>query len=384
MYTSRAEHYLEGKLLKELSTVELRAIVREFWDKYETRPKSLIISMTKPECLTWLYTAYDDKAEVEVAAWSKQQDKTVLQTGETMTANTGNDALLDIIAQGLNGKIKAGLDEERVRAICSEMITKIKPNNVVINRPDGTKVQLDGCHFQFEYILQRVVALKNVMLVGPAGCGKTSIAKKVADALGAKFTVKSFSEYTTPEELVGFVSPTSGEFIPGVLNSVYQEKAVCLLDEIDAGNPNANVVIHTLADNGYFVQADNTEIKRNEEFYLIGAANTYGNGADVQYVGRNPIDGAFKERFYYITVDYDVDLELRLSTNEKWLAIVWKVRKAVSELKERVIVSTRAVTKGQAGIACGDTIDQALDAVIYKGINSDVKSRIENLRKSYN
>ena len=86
---------------------------------------------------------------------------------------------------------------------------------------------------------------------------------------------------------------------------------IFFLDEIDNSDPSALIVINSALANGYMAFPHET-IDRHKDFRIIAAANTWGKGADLQYVGRNALDGATLDRFDNIFFDYDTKLERAL------------------------------------------------------------------------
>jgi cobaltochelatase CobS len=87
----------------------------------------------------------------------------------------------------------------------------------------------------------------------------------------------------------------------------------------------------------------NPMAKRHQHFVCIAAANTYGNGADRQFCGRNQQDGAFLARFRSITVDYDRDLETKLCPDKDLRELCWTWRKNAAEARLERVISTREV-----------------------------------------
>ena len=118
-----------------------------------------------------------------------------------------------------------------------------------------------------------------------------------------------------------------------------------LLDEIDAGNANTLVFINAaLSGNICSVpnRQDKTIAEKHPNFVCIAAANTFGNGADRQYVGRNQLDAATLDRFRIGTIymNYDAKLEERIVDKD---VLSWgrRVREIINANKMRRIVSTR-------------------------------------------
>jgi MoxR-like ATPase len=118
-------------------------------------------------------------------------------------------------------------------------------------------------------------------------------------------------------------------------------------------------------------------IKRHPDFICIAAGNTYGTGADRQYVGRNQLDGATLDRFVFLDWDYDEDLELEIAPDRTWTQHVQSVRKAVQKLKVRHIVSMRASIKGGKMLAAGQPLSRIKQTILWKGLSLEEISKIE-------
>jgi hypothetical protein len=188
----------------------------------------------------------------------------------------------------------------------------------------------------------------NILLVGPAGCGKTYAAQQVADALDLPFGFLSLSGGISESFLLGRYVPTGEngrfEYTPAPFVESYRSGGVFLLDEIDAADPNVLVVVNAALANGSMRLPDGSVAKRHADFVCIGAANTYGNGADRQYVGRNQLDTATLDRFAAcrLQVDYDTDLERSASRPDvcEWALTL---RDKARDAKLRRVVSTRFI-----------------------------------------
>ena len=86
-------------------------------------------------------------------------------------------------------------------------------------------------------------------------------------------------------------------------------------------------------------------IDRHPNFHIIAAANTWGKGADLEYVGRTALDAATLDRFDNIFFDYDRKLEECLYPSEQILKFMWSFRDAVLKSKIPHVVSTRGIGK---------------------------------------
>ena len=189
---------------------------------------------------------------------------------------------------------------------------------------------------------------KNILLVGPAGSGKTTIAQQVSVDLSLPFYSMSMSEGMSESQLLGRREPTKeGDFryVPSPVVQAAENGGVLLIDEIDAGNSNTQICLNNILSGDKFHipnRPDDGEIIKNKDFIAIASANTYGHGADRVYVGRNQLDGATLDRFRVGTVylDYDENIE-RAIVKPDILEWGLKIRKAIRELSVRQILSTR-------------------------------------------
>ena len=147
-------------------------------------------------------------------------------------------------------------------------------------------------HPVFVKVLAALSVRENMYLVGPAGSGKTTIATQAAEALGLPF-------YST-----GAVGMASQLYMETDLYRAYVNGGVFLFDEVDASSAQALLAFNAILANDIAAFPCGT-VKRHPDFVVIAAANTFGNGADAQYIGRNQLDSAFLDRFMFVTMDYD-------------------------------------------------------------------------------
>jgi len=289
-----------------------------------------------------------------------------------------NGDLASIIARAISGHldITPDLDTDAVQEMIDKSLTeRLQVRPIIIeNRTNGTQKDIGIQHAQFENILKLVSMRIDIMLVGPAASGKTTACENVASALDLPFYFIPVGLQTTKSDLLGYMN-ANGEYVKTHLRQAYEHGGVFLLDEIDAGNPNVLTVINGMLANGIGSFPD-AIIKRHADFIFICAGNTWGKGADRQYVGRNPIDASTMDRFAALNFDYDEALEKALSNNHGWLNRVQDIRVAVELLKEKVIVSPRAIIKGEQALTIGFTVSQCEDMFIFRGINPDVKNRV--------
>jgi hypothetical protein len=204
---------------------------------------------------------------------------------------------------------------------------------------------------EFERMRQLAEQRIPILLVGPAGCGKTYLAEKLGEVLGLPTSDQSCSEGMSESVFNGKLLPTGKggayEHHPSQFMIRYEKGGVMLLDEMDAGDSNLFTYMNkAVANDSYTVDQRylNPVVKKHKDFVIIGAANTFGNGADEMYVGRNQLDAATIDRFKVgmIQMDYSREVEQSLATPElcDW---AWKIRDGIRSNRLRRIMSTRVI-----------------------------------------
>ncbi len=290
-----------------------------------------------------------------------------LSTGVAPTSSGA--ARIDLaaaIAEGIASYLPApdaSLDEDRIREIIRE---ESPVTRVEVQTARGATVDVGVQHKAFPTLLA-AVQVGPVMLVGPAGSGKTHAASAVADALELPFYCQSVCAQTSVYRLEGY-QDANGQYVRSPLRDAYENGGVYLLDEVDNGNANALAVLNAALSNGHYSFPDR-QVPRHSDFHCIAGANTYGHGADRQYVGRNALDGAFLDRFAVLTWDYDATLERTLAGDDAWTETVQALRARAEELRLQVIISPRASIQGAKLLEAGMPRDTVLDLTVRKGLD---------------
>ena len=264
------------------------------------------------------------------------------------------------------------VDEPAVRRIVDAKIAEARlPRPLEVHLDGGRRVTLEGrTHFQFAALMALVEeGHRNILMVGPAGSGKTTLAKSMAQALDLPFGFLSLSAGVTETHLLGRVLPKadgSWGHVPTRFVEVYESGGVFLLDEVDGADANVMVAINAALANGVLCNPVTGQVHtRHKDCYVLAAANTWGRGGDSQYVGRNQLDAATLDRFVLSTVlvSYDRDLERDLARGalneaqaDELLAWVDTLRTRITEYRLRRIASTRLVISGVAALGRGRTL----------------------------
>lgn len=264
---------------------------------------------------------------------------------------------------------------EATRALIKETLENLAPRRLEIVTPQAI-TQLDGLHHYMTEKVIRAAALGHpIMMVGPAGCGKTTIGNVTAQALNLPFYITSTINDT--HELMGFTDG-HGKYHTTPFRQAFEFGGVWIADEIDAWDASALLAANSALANGYASFPDKeTPVPRSAHFRMVATANTFGNGADRIYIGRNELDAASLDRFATINVDYDLNLERAFANgNSKWLEHVWEVRKKINEKKIKHVAASRAISMGSAALYAGFTWDDVNDMYLFKGMSKTDREKL--------
>lgn len=311
----------------------------------------------------------------------------IVQTCEVEVDDSGWEGAHGSLAAEIKGvKDRLGKDQVNVSDELKKIKTEIsdlkarKPLDLVVKLHDGKTTDLGMQHGQLPALIKILSTGLNVYLVGPAGSGKTHAAIQCAKALGVPFhfTGAVASEF----KLTGFID-AQGRIVSTEFRKAFEQGGLFLFDEIDASYPQAVLAFNAALANDYMDFPDK-RVQRHEKFFCIAAANTYGQGADRQYVGRNQLDAASLDRFVFMDWKYDEKLETALAGNEAWSSHVQKVRRFVEDNKIRHVVSPRASIFGAKLLAAGISREEVETVILWKGMDEATRNKItEGLKPVY-
>lgn len=342
----------------------------------------------KTECVDRLLSAYStDQINEALAAVGTPVDVTDVVPKATRSAPVTHavdqGAIAQQIAALFGAMASSAVDEVKVKSIVDSAIAdavKRLVNRVEVVIPDQPKVDVGVQHSHFEILLKACSARTpegnrlNVWLRGPAGSGKTTAAKMVAKALAMTFTFNG--AISTPFELTGFID-ANGRCVRTPFRDAWERGGVYLFDEVDSSNPNAVTAFNAALANGVYAFPDGM-IERHPDCVVIAGANTSGNGATHEYVGRMKQDGAFLDRFVEIDWPIDEKLESALVPNAAWVERVQGVRQRI---KDRGIkghmVTPRASVFGSALLAAGLDMKTVERMTLKKGLADDAWNEIK-------
>ena len=294
------------------------------------------------------------------------------------------------VAEIVNSSIKEPLEiMAKATAEVADLrsaVDRLRPKVTHVTLGNNERNELEGIqHNMFAKVLSTISNGNHLYLVGPAGTGKSTIAENASQALGLGFSSKSCSSQSTEASLLGYMSATGG-YVGTSFRTAYETGQVFLLDEVDNGNPNILTVLNSALSNSFMAFPDGM-VTRHKNFVLVATANTFGNGATAEYVGRNALDKAFLDRFVSLNIDYDADIEQAMLDSVKgldgnigthWLQVVRKARANVANYGLKVVVSPRATLAGAKLLRDKDVWNMAevMESTILAGVKDDQKAKI--------
>jgi len=171
-------------------------------------------------------------------------------------------------------------------------------------KPKGLKMN----ELKWKYLIRSGVRGKNIMMTGPAGCGKTMAAKALVNALDRPDYYFNLGATQDPRAtLIGNTqfSKEEGTYFSESLfvKAIQTENAVILMDELSRAHPDAWNILMTVLDSGQrYLRLDEakeqTTIKVANGVTFIATANI-GN----EYTSTRVMDKALMDRFTIIEMD---------------------------------------------------------------------------------
>lgn len=315
---------------------------------------------------------------------------------ENAPAESGVDSDTLALAKLLSGmKGKADLDESRVVelikthggtpsreivAMIEELAAKLDkatiPVRVELIQGELARPVEGLAHKQFATLI-KVLASRmangvapNVWIAGPTGSGKTHACDMAARALGLRFFFNG--ALAMPHEMVGFVD-AAGHYHTTPFREAFENGGVYLFDECDASDAAVLLTLNAALANGVMSFPDSPNpIARHKDFICIAAANTFGQGATAEFIGRSKLDAAFLSRFpVKLFWEYDLALEQAFSGNPGFAKQVQAARERARVAGVKIVIDPRHSAAGAALIAAGFTEREAAGMTYLAGLSPD-------------
>ena len=269
------------------------------------------------------------KKRFEYLIPSKENDKFILRDADTGLIRTDiyvRDIMLEKAVE--NGQcIK--FDNESQRSYRKPM--SVLDNNKVVNTEeqlaahsrimgdpvlsfihnDSLKLKPETLVMQdlkWKYLVRSAMRGKNIMMTGPAGCGKTMAAKTLVKALDRPDFYFNLGATQDPRStLIGnthFKKDEGTLFSESVfVKAIQTENAIILLDELSRAHPEAWNILMTVLDEGQrYLRLDEAEnaptIKVAKGVTFIATANIGS-----EYTATRAMDRALVDRFIIVEMD---------------------------------------------------------------------------------
>jgi nitric oxide reductase NorQ protein len=198
-----------------------------------------------------------------------------------------------------NGKVQLedNFDHSAIKDFIHKSSVSLKPQEMVIT------------DLKWKYLIRSAVRAKNIMMTGPAGCGKTMAAKALVKALDRPDFYFNLGATQDPRAtLIGntHFDKNKGTFFSqsAFVSAIKTPNAVILLDELSRAHPDAWNILMTVLDGGQrylrLDEADGSPIVKVAEGVTFIATANIGN----EYTSTRVMDRAILDRF--VTIEMDV------------------------------------------------------------------------------
>lgn len=271
---------------------------------------------------------------------------------------------------------------EEMRQQITDLVAS-QPRVITVNIPTLPEpVTIEGAHRDLPKLVARLNAGMYVLLIGPAGTGKSYAAHDAGKAL--RVPVYDLSVTTQTQEWKVSGAHSAVQFIRGTIREAYENGGVLLIDEFDNGSPNFLAGLNLLLSSGTYTFADGETVARHPQFYVVGTANTIGEGGTAQYRARQALDAATLDRFTFMFMDIDPAIEEMMAAQyladatmrADLLRLVRVSRKNITNNNLRALVTPRATKEIAMMLALGESWDDAIRDRITRGCSPDVAEKM--------
>ena len=218
---------------------------------------------------------------------------------------------------------------------------------------DSYKLKPEGLvmkELKWKYLVRSAVRGKNILMTGPAGCGKTMAAKSLVNAMDRPDFYFNLGATQDPRStLIGntHFDKKKGTYFSESLfvKAIQTPNAVILLDELSRAHPDAWNILMTVLDSGQrylrLDEADGSETVNVAEGVTFVATANIGN----EYTSTRVMDKALMDRFITVEMDVLTDTEEYGLLTYMFPHVDGELLKAVSEISHL----TRMESKSDAG-----------------------------------
>ncbi len=254
---------------------------------------------------------------------------------------------------------------------------KLKPETLVMQ------------DLKWKYLVRSAMRGKNIMMTGPAGCGKTMAAKTLVNSLKRPDFYFNLGATQDPRgTLIGnthFKKDEGTLFSESVfVKAIQTENAIILLDELSRAHPEAWNILMTVLDEGQrYLRLDEAE---NAPTIEVAKGVTFIATANIgsEYTATRAMDRALVDRFIIVEMDTlskeeEAKLLLRLypdvtSDQADTIAEIASMTRSemISEApKLSSAISTRLSVELAGLLSDGFTLEEGAEVAIYPFFDAD-------------
>jgi hypothetical protein len=275
--------------------------------------------------------------EAEEEAASQEDDDNIDETAK---------AIAEALRQARTKSKGGDVDEDAIRKIVRDELDKLEKSDPVKARKIKAVKEAKGGtrHPLFNLVLNMVVNDRAIgrypWLFGPAGSGKSTLCKQIADHLGLPFY--SVSSLQQKYELEGYTD-AMGELVQTVFYKAAKEGGIFLFDEASTTSAEVQVAFNSMLANLWYNFPKVGMLTAHPDFHIIAADNTAGWGGDKKYHARFELDASTLDRYTPVAIDYTDKQDMQMARDDKELVAFMKdVRKALDAADLTYTASPRA------------------------------------------
>jgi len=233
---------------------------------------------------------------------------------------------------------------------------------------------------KWKYLVRSAVRGKNIMMTGPAGCGKTMAAKSVVNSLDRPDYYFNLGATQDPRStLIGntHFDTKKGTYFSQSLfvEAIQTPNAVILLDELSRAHPDAWNILMTVLDYGQRYlrldeQSGSDTIKVADGVTFVATANI-GN----EYTSTRVMDKALMDRFTIVEMDVLSESDEIELLNYMFPNVDSSVLTSVAKIANLTRVESKSETaRITSGISTRTTVE--LCGLLYDGFSLEEASEV--------